>query len=103
MSDEGQERHSHSSKPHIHANHPKIAQRLKRASGHLRHVIEMIEDHQPCEDIAQQLHAVEKAITNAKRALIHDHIDHCLEDGLGADESERQQVVDGFKTIAKYL
>ncbi|WP_456307296.1 metal-sensing transcriptional repressor [Paeniroseomonas aquatica] len=39
----------------------------------------MIEAGRPCLELAQQLHAVEKAVANAKRALIHDHIDHCLE------------------------
>ena len=29
-------------------------------------------------ELAQQLHAVESAIANAKRELIHDHIEHCL-------------------------
>jgi DNA-binding FrmR family transcriptional regulator len=34
--------------------------------------------------LAQQLHAVESAVINAKRELIHDHIEHCL-DGTEAD------------------
>ncbi|SNR26220.1 metal-sensing transcriptional repressor [Paracoccus sediminis] len=63
--------------PH-HASHPGLIQRLKRAEGHLRHVIAMIEGQQPCLEIARQLAAVESAVTAAKRALIHDHIDHCL-------------------------
>jgi uncharacterized protein len=61
-----------------HATHPAIAIRLKRAEGHLRHVIGMIEGGATCTDIATQLHAVERAVAQAKRALIHDHIDHCL-------------------------
>lgn len=66
-----------------HATHPGIVTRLKRADGHLRHVITMIEEGRPCTDIAVQLQAVEKAVTAAKRTLIHDHIDHCL--GTGGD------------------
>lgn len=63
---------------HIHASHPAIVTRLKRAEGHLRRVIGMIEEGRPCVDLATQLHAVERAVAEAKRALIHDHIDHCL-------------------------
>ncbi len=63
---------------HTHASHPAIATRLKRAEGHLRRVIRMIEEGRPCVDLATQLHAVERAVAEAKRALIHDHIDHCL-------------------------
>lgn len=66
---------------HQHATHPGLVKRLKRADGHLRHVIEMIETGKPCADIAVQLLAVEKAVSSAKRALIHDHIDHCLTGG----------------------
>ncbi|GAB5431305.1 MAG: metal-sensing transcriptional repressor [Epibacterium sp.] len=84
-------------KSHVHASHPALIARLKRADGHLRSVIAMIEDGKPCLDIAQQLQAVEKAVVNAKRALIHDHMDHCLDDEhLPADRDE-------LKAIARYL
>ena len=69
------------SQPHLHATHPGLVKRLRRADGHLRHVIGMIGAGKPCADIALQLQAVEKAITAAKRTLIHDHIDHCLTGG----------------------
>ncbi|MCT8331497.1 metal-sensing transcriptional repressor [Albidovulum sediminis] len=71
--------------PHLHATHPDLVKRLKRADGHLRHVIGMIEAGVPCAEIAVQLQAVEKAVSAAKRVLIHDHIDHCL--GQGGDNS----------------
>jgi DNA-binding FrmR family transcriptional regulator len=74
--------------PHRHASHPAIATRLKRAEGHLRRVVTMIEEGQPCLDLATQLHAVERAVAEAKRALIHDHIDHCLTEGHAHDMTE---------------
>lgn len=88
---------------HIHESHPEIAKRLKRAQGHLRSVISMIEEHRACVDIAQQLHAVEKAISQAKRTLIQDHIDHCLEDAAGKEGREQRRSMGEFKTITKYL
>ena len=88
---------------HIHESHPEIAKRLKRAEGHLRSVIAMIEEHRACVDIAQQLHAVEKAISTAKRALIQDHIDHCLEDAVGKEGRAQRASMGEFKTITKYL
>ena len=82
---------------HKHASHPAMIARLKRAHGHLRSVIEMIEGGKPCLDIAQQLQAVEKAVTNAKRVLIHDHMDHCIDtEGSEADRAE-------LRAIAKFL
>ena len=38
-----------------HHTHPDIVKRLKRADGHLRTIIEMIEKGRPCAQIAQQL------------------------------------------------
>ncbi|MXN53647.1 metal-sensing transcriptional repressor [Shinella sp. AETb1-6] len=88
---------------HRHDTHPDIVKRLKRAEGHLKSVVTMIEAGKSCLDIAQQLHAVEKAITNAKRTLIQDHLDHCLENAVGALGREQRQTIDEFKTITKYL
>lgn len=88
---------------HRHASHPEIVKRLRRAEGHLRSVVAMIEGGKPCLDVAQQLQAVEKAIAQAKRRLIHDHLDHCLEDAVGPLPRERRGSVDEFKEIAKYL
>lgn len=82
--------------PLVHASHPKVASRLKRAEGHLRSVITMIEEGRPCLDVAQQLQAVERAVRNAKQALIHDHMDHCLDGSVAGDRDE-------LKAIARYL
>ena len=49
-----------SAQAHVHETHPDIVKRLKRAEGHLRGIIEMIETGRPCLDIAQQMQAVEK-------------------------------------------
>jgi DNA-binding FrmR family transcriptional regulator len=86
-----------------HASHPEIIKRLKRAEGHLRSLIGMIEAGKPCLDLAQQLHAVEAAIANAKRELIHDHIDHCLEDAMHADTRSARAALAEFKALSKYL
>ena len=86
---------------HLHESHPAIINRLKRAKGHLETVIDMLEQHRSCNDIAQQLHAVEKSINSAKRVLITDHIDHCM-DGILDSESPKN-AIESFKDITKYL
>ena len=82
-----------------HSTHPKVISRLKRANGHLRSIIDMIEQGRPCLEIAQQLHAVETAVINAKRVLIHDHIDHCLDEEAGSHGADMAR----FRAIARYL
>ena len=85
-----------------HASHPDIIKRLKRVEGHLRAVIEMLESQRPCADIAQQMQAIESAVTKAKKTLIHDHIDHCLEQTPGSDRTNRKSI-EALKGITKYL
>jgi DNA-binding FrmR family transcriptional regulator len=83
--------------------HTAIAHRLKRANGHLEKIIAMIEQGEPCVEIAQQLQAVESAIENAKKALIHDHINHCLEENLKLSGAKGRAALKDFRLIAKYL
>jgi uncharacterized protein len=82
---------------------PAIAARLKRAQGHLVTVIEMLEANRPCLDLAQQLHAVEKAIGNAKKELIKDHIAHCMEETSTALPRELKTLIKEFQAVTKYL
>jgi DNA-binding FrmR family transcriptional regulator len=89
---------------HVHESHPDIVKRLKRAEGHLRRVIGMFDDGRSCLDLAQQLHAVEKAISEAKKALIHDHVDHCLDTAAnGGSGKSTKNVLAEFKAISRYL
>ncbi|CAM2783398.1 MULTISPECIES: metal-sensing transcriptional repressor [Brevundimonas] len=86
-----------------HASHPEVIKRLKRAEGHMRTVIQMMEDRRACVDLAQQLHAIEKAVAAAKKTLIHDHIDHCLAHAADGDPVEAKQAMAEFREITKYL
>ena len=56
--------------PHHHQSHPEIIKRLRRAEGHQRSVIQMIEEGRECIDVAQQLYAVEATTAKAKKTLI---------------------------------
>ena len=93
----------HMASADLHQSHPEILKRLKRAEGHLRSISEMIERGRSCLDIAPQLHAVEKAICQAKRTLIQDHIDNCLEAAAGPLPREQRQSIAEFREITKYL
>jgi DNA-binding FrmR family transcriptional regulator len=63
----------------------------------------MIEEGRPCLDLAQQIHAVENAVANAKRELIHDHIEHCLEVPGEASGSEARATLRELKALTKFL
>ena len=96
--------------PHVHADgqvhhhtHVDIVKRLRRTEGHIRSIIAMIEEGRACVEVAQQLHAVEKAVSQAKRTFIHDHLDDCLELSLGAIAGTQRDAIEEFKEITKYL
>jgi hypothetical protein NreA len=90
---------------HAHPEHGKIVNRLKRASGHLGNVIGMLEAGASCTEVSQQLQAVESAISAAKKALIHEHLEHCLIGSVQTTHKPREsaQVLEELKRITKYL
>ena len=86
-----------------HETHTQIIKRLKRAAGHLGGIIAMIESHRSCLELAQQLHALECSIANAKKVLIHDHVDGCLEAAANSSSRASRRSLDEFREITKYL
>lgn len=86
-----------------HTSHPEIIKRLKRAEGHLRSILTMLEEGRDCLAIAQQLQAVERAIASAKKTLVHDHIDHCLDHAVREGSRSPDDTIREFKDLTKYL
>ena len=86
-----------------HRTHKDVVNRLRRATGHLQTITGMVESGRDCADIAQQMHAVIRALEEAKSTLIHDHIEHCLEDAVGPASRDQRVVIEDFKKISRYL
>jgi DNA-binding FrmR family transcriptional regulator len=86
-----------------HKTHPEIVKRLQRAGGHLRKIIGMIEEGRPCLELAQQIQAIENAIDNAKKALIHDHISHCIDNSVTEPGPKGRAALRELRAITKYL
>ena len=82
--------------------HEAVIKRLKRAQGHLKSVIEMMEAGRPCMEVAQQLHAVVGALENAKVEFMESHINTCFEEAIH-NPASAEQVLRDFKTITTYL
>ena len=87
---------------HVQETNPEVVKRLRRAYGHLASVITMIEEGRSCLESAQQLHAVEKAVSTAKQVLIHHHIDHCVAHTAEGGKTA-ESAVHALKEITKYL
>lgn len=86
-----------------HPAHPEIIKRLKRAEGHLRSIVGMLETGRGCLEVAQQLQAVERAVASAKKTLVQEHIDHCLEQAVRDGTSRPDDTIRAFRQLCKYL
>lgn len=89
--------------PAVHATHKDVVNRMRRATGHLQTITGMIESGRDCAEVAQQMHAVIRALEEAKATLIHDHIEHCLEDAIGPVSRDQRVSIENFKKISRYL
>ena len=86
-----------------HAFDTALLARLRRAEGHLRAIVTMVQEGRDCVSIAQQLQAVEAAVVAAKREMIQHHIDHRLEDRLPERDADGASLAAELKTLARYL
>ena len=84
---EGTHSHGHS---HTHdpAEMKKIINRLSRSIGHLESVKRMIEEGQDCSDVLIQLAAVRAEINSAGKALLKEHLEHCIVEAVKEQDEE---------------
>ena len=77
-----------------------IITRMKRANGHLAHVIRMMEEGSDCESVLTQLAAVNKALSRAGFALVATGMEQCLLDGSDLDGAQRARMEKLFLSLA---
>ena len=76
------------------ASKQKIIARLKSLEGHLRGVLEMVENDAYCIDVLRQTKAIHAGLSSAEALLLDRHVDHCVNDAIGSPKrSERERVV----------
>lgn len=85
----GKHVHGHS---HAHTHDPaemkKIVNRLSRSIGHLESVKRMVESGQDCPDVLVQLAAVRAELAGAGKAILKQHIEHCIVDAIRDEDEE---------------
>ena len=92
--------HSHSH-THSHAEMRKIVNRLSRSIGHLEAVKRMIENGQDCSDVLIQLAAVKAEINNAGKALLKEHLEHCIVEAV--EEQDKESIEKVNKAIDQFI
>ena len=97
--DENGTTHTHSHQ-HAHQQTKAVLNRISRAQGHLEAVRKMIERGEDCAEVLVQLSAVISALNGTGRAILKDHISHCIVDAVEADDMEPiealNQAIDRF-------
>ena len=92
--------HSHSH-THSPAEMRKIVNRLSRSIGHLEAVKRMIENGQDCSDVLIQLAAVKAEINNAGKALLKEHLEHCIVEAV--EEQDKESIEKVNKPIDQFI
>ena len=97
---DGKDGHTHKH-PHHHENTKYVQNRLARASGHLQHVRDMVNEGEDCSDVLMQLSAVIGALQSIAKVILKDHLDHCVVDAVQSGDT---QTLDDFKkAIDRYI
>lgn len=90
--------HSHTHDP---AEMKKIINRLSRSIGHLESVKRMIERGEDCSDVLIQLSAVKSEINNAGKALLKEHLEHCIVEAV--EEQDQASIEKINKAIDQFI
>ena len=67
----------------------RILHRLKIAQGHLRKVLQMVEEDKYCIDILHQSQAVQKAIKETDNLILENHLKTCVPSELAEGRHDR--------------
>lgn len=73
---------------HQHVN-PKIVHRLSRIEGHVHSIKEMVASGRDCAEVLVQVAAVRSALDRTGRAILEDHLEHCIGEALGEGKGQK--------------
>lgn len=80
----------------------RIIHRLKIAQGHLKKVVEMVEQDKYCIDVIHQLQAVESGLKETSSVLLENHLTCCVADAMtkGNKNQAIREVMEVFKKVS---
>ena len=78
-----------------------IDNRLATIEGHIRGVRQMVVGEKDCADILLQLSAIESSVQKLSKAILKNHIEHCVKDSVTNGDltalDKLNQVLDKYK------
>jgi DNA-binding FrmR family transcriptional regulator len=67
--------------------------RLRRIEGQVRGLQRMVEEDRYCADILMQISAVQEALQGVGRALLRNHLRHCVSQTLRSGTAEQAETI----------
>lgn len=78
-----------------------VIKRLLSVGGHLKAVVQMVEDGKTCDELLLQLSAVESAVHSVGKTILKNHLEDCVKEGI---EQGDASILDKFnKVLDKYI
>ena len=76
-----------------------VIKRLNIADGHLKKIIEMVDDGRYCIDVLQQTEAVKGSLKKIEEMILDSHLTTCVAPSFKANKSEEsvKELVEVFK------
>lgn len=73
--------------------------RLKIIEGHLRKVLQMVEEEKYCPEIIQQSTAVQSALRKVDEILLKGHLETCFKNAVKSNgaEKETEELLEAFR------
>ena len=77
----------------------RILHRLKIAQGHLKKVLNMVEDGEYCIDVIHQNKAVQRALSEADSLILENHLKTCAAEAIkkGRQDEAIKELMNVFK------
>lgn len=101
MSETSHDTHHNHEHSHEHKYRKQIVNRLSRIEGHVRSVKEMTVEGRDCSEILLQIAAVRKALDNAAKLLLKDHLESCVVDAI--HHGEKRTLEDLNKALDHFI
>jgi DNA-binding FrmR family transcriptional regulator len=96
-----------STEHHTHGHHhdpeekKRQLNRISRIIGHLQFVKQMIEDDRDCSEVLIQISATKSALNGLGKAIISEHISHCITHAV--EDGDMEAIQEFRKAIERFL
>ena len=76
-----------------------VIKRLNITNGHLRKIVDMVEDDRYCIDVLQQTEAIKGSLKKIEEMILDSHLHTCVVPSFKSDKSEKpiMELLEVFK------